>query len=185
MKKVLFVLSALLLAYASAEAKGGEKGDPNVVSLRMIDPSLEKHEKTNLDAFVIDSNRVGFDQPGMDKYDAFFKEVAIVTGTIIELRYILDQIDAKAIGVLDAKDILEVGKRVLQQLKERVPKLLEEAQSLKPSDDFTGFKKTKIPGVTAGLGKATATLTRSGDEVISIAERLASILEPAKEESKE
>lgn len=181
----LAFLCGLLSISVSGFAKDKKKDQGNIVTLGMLDPSLEKADSTAVDAFVVDSNKVTFEQTGVEKYDSFFKEVAIIAGTTIELRFILTQLDSNALTIDELRPVLDFGWNALPKMKERIPAILEQAKAFKPSEDFTGLKKTKVPGVTAGIAKATETLNRSAAESIAILERLTGMQVPVTDESKE
>jgi len=168
--KLLFITS--LCALVALQAFGFAKGKDNVVTLGVLDPSLKNAEGTAVDAFTIEENRIEFDQPGVEKYDTYFKEVAIVAGTTTELRFVLTQINEGNLTAFDAKPVLDFGRTALPEMENKIPSLLEQAQGFKPSDDFKGMKKTKIPGVAAGLTKSMETLNSAATEIPTILEQL-------------
>ena len=151
---------------------GIAKAGDNTVTLGMLDSSLKGLEGSKVDAFTVKENQIKFDQPGVAKYDKFFKEVAIVDGTVKELRFVLKQKNDGNLTVLEAKPVIDFGRTSLPDLKKKIPSLIDQAKSFKPSDDFTGLKKRKIPKVTSGLAKSIDTLNSAASEIPTIMEEL-------------
>lgn len=164
----VIVLGAILVLVSGGLVKGGS----DVVTLGMLDPSLKSAEGSSVDAFTIKENQIEFEQPGVDKYDKFFKEVAIVSGTVTELRYVLEQVNNGKLTVMEAKPVIDFGRTSLPELKKKIPSLIEEAKSFKPSEDFTGLNKRKIPAVASGLTKSIDSLNSAAKEIPTIMEQL-------------
>jgi len=165
---VTMVLAFCFMLMIGGIAKAGD----NTVTLGMLDSSLKDLEGSKVDAFTIKENQIEFDQPGVEKYDKFFKEVAIVDGTVKELRFVLKQKNDGNLTVLEAKPVIDFGRTSLPDLKKKIPSLMDQAKSFKPSDDFTGMKKRKIPAVTSGLTKSIDTLKSATSEIPIIMEEL-------------
>jgi hypothetical protein len=164
---------AMVLAFCFVLMIGGiaQAGD-NTVTLGMLDSSLKDSEGTKVDAFTVKENQIEFDQPGVAKYDKYFKEVAIVDGTVKELKFVLKQKNDGKLTVLEAKPVIDFGRTSLPELKKKIPSLMDQAKSFKPSDDFTGTKKRKVPAVTKGLTKSTDTLKSASSEIPVIMKEL-------------
>ncbi len=146
----------------------------------MLDKSLKDAQGTAIDAFAHEENQIKFDQPGVKKYDAFFKEVAIVSGTVTEVKFVLNQIDEGKLTVADAEPVLDFGLKALPEVEDRIPALIDEAKGFNPVEDFPGFRnKLKIPAVTAGLVDASNTLKESATEVPDILQELKAVTEKA------
>ncbi len=177
MKTKLFLIIVLSFLFAIPVYCLGKDKD-NVVTLEMIDQSLKDAEGSSIDAFVLEENLIEFKQTKVEKYDTFFREVAVVAGTVTELRFILTQINEEKITTSDAQSVIEFGKTALPALMERIPSLVEQVKSFTPSDDFTGLKKGKIPGVTKGLTEALGTLTSTLGEIPEIIEQIDALVVP-------
>jgi hypothetical protein len=170
-----FLFSALVFpGPVMAESKG------NFVELGMLDTVLKEAEGTAVDAFAHEENRIDFDQPGVQKYDDFFKKVAIVSGTVTELRFVLNQIGEGKLGVAEATPVIDFGLTTLPKMEDKIPSLIDRAEAFNPADDFPGFRnKMKVPGVVAGLADATTTLTKSATEIPGVLQELKAIATPA------
>ena len=172
-----------ILAFCFVLMIGGVAGaGDNTVTLGMLDSSLKDSEGTKVDAFAVKENQVKFDQPGVAKYDKYFKEVAIVDGTVKELRFVLKQKNDGKLTALEAKPVTDFGRTALPDLKKKIPSLIDQGKSLDPKEDFTGMKKRKVPGVTKGLAKSIDTLNSAASEIPVIMKELDALATEQKSE---
>ncbi len=139
----------------------------------MLDESLADAEGTAVDAFAHEENRISFDQPGVSKYDGFFREVAIVSGTVRETRFVLDQFNAGTLGMADVMPVVTFSSDALPKIKDNIPALIEKAEAFDPVADFPGFRnKMKIPGIVASLADASKALKESATDIPGILQEL-------------
>lgn len=151
----------------------------NFIELGMLDESLVDSEGTAVDAFAHEENRISFDQPGVPKYDSFFKEVAVISGTVAETRFVLDQFNAGTLGEADAMPVITFSLNALPELEDKIPSLIEKAEAFDPMSDFPGFRnKMKIPGVVAGLADAGTALKESATDIPGILQELTALAGP-------
>jgi len=163
-----FVL--LIPSMAQSKSKGGD------VDLKMLSATLEGAAGTPVDAFAHKENRIKYQQPGVQKYDDFFKDVAMVSGTVTETRFVVNQVNEGKITMADALPVVTFGLTALPKMKDKIPGLIDQAEAFKPKDDFPGFRnKMKIPGVVSGLARAGTTLKDSATEIPDLLKELKAI----------
>jgi len=164
---VLLLFAVLILVPAIAHSK------ENLIDLEMLDHSLSDFEGTNVDAFVHPENEISYAQPGVQKYDDFFQETAIVLGIVREMRFTLDQINEGKLSAVDAKPVILFGTEALPDLEDRIPALISQGGGFDPAKDFPGFRnKMKIPTVVAGLADVSSRLKDSANEIPEILQGL-------------
>ena len=175
---ISLVLSSLLILSISCFAKGKD----SVITLGMLDPSLKSLEgNVTFDAFLLEENQIEFEKPGVGKYDTFFQEVALITGWLTEARFLLTQINEGKLTLQDAvvNQTLITIQKALNDFEDKIPSVTETAKSFNPKDDFTGFNKRKVPGVSTAIAKAVENLKKAAEEAPQILEQLNTLLTPA------
>ena len=174
--KAKFWLVGCLVSMLVSAAPTMARSKDNSVELGMLDKSLEAAEGTAVDAFAHKENRIEIDQTDVKKYDDFFKDVAVVSGTMTEMRFVLKQINGGKVSAADAMPVISFGLTALPEMESKIPALIDRAEAFDPAADFPGFRnKMKIPGVVSGLADATKTLTKSAEEAPEILKELRAI----------
>ncbi len=168
---ILFCMFVLLIpSMAQSKGKGGS------IELKMLSETLGDAAGTPVDAFAHKENRIEFQQPGVQKYDDFFKDVAIVSGTVTETRFVVNQVNEGKITMADAQPVVTFGLTALPKMENRIPSLIDQAEAFKPADDFPGFRnKMKIPGVVSGLVDAGTALKKAATEIPDLLKELKAI----------
>ncbi len=171
MKKLTFlsVLVFFILSISCLSAAAKDK----VLTLEMLDSKLKKHEGTEWDAFTNDENKIKFKVTKVEKYDLFFKDVALIKGALTELNHVLEKLNEMDVNKGDGISILkEFGKPVLTAFNEKIPGLIEQAKTFTPADDFTGLKAAQAPAVAKGLVGSISTMKSALEEIPQILERI-------------
>lgn len=186
MKKLIYILvlsvfvsTVLNLGYADKKKKipkGMEEITMEDLELKDMDPNNEKYSE---DLYPFNDNPVYYKVVKMDKYDKFFKDAAIIEGTVAVAHKIVDSFEANPTEFI--RKYLESGSQIEVFIKEALPASTEKAKSLLPTgqsllktakSDFKGIKARKLPSVTSGLNGAIANLKGAIEDLPPLIEKI-------------
>ncbi|MDP8241322.1 MAG: hypothetical protein P9X24_19720 [Candidatus Hatepunaea meridiana] len=135
--------------------------------------------------YPFDINPVFYTQVGKEEYDVFFKDAAIIAGTVIMAKRIVAAIEEGNIDVLGLYGIDETGIKVESPLytfcKETLPASIQKSRELvtlgstllgSSRQDFKGLEARKLPKVIKGVRGAVANLKKVQKELPELIDKL-------------
>lgn len=168
---LLVAISVLLMSFVKI-AK-----DDKTVKLSDISASLSLFEGIEGQDFV--GNTITYKVIEKDSYDKLFKESALVYATVVQVNGTIDGINKGTITTDSdfAKANIGFALKDVPELKDRITKLQEQLQNLKPKEDFKGLEMKKAPKAAEGIDLAKKQLAESSSMLPQISENIKTVAE--------
>lgn len=150
-------------------------GDDKQVKLSDISASLTMYEGVSGQDFV--GNSVAYKFVDKDKYDKIFKESAVVYATLLQVDGTIKGINDGSIPTEGDFATANIGFALkdIPEMKDRITKLQEQLQNLKPKDDFKGLEMKKAPKAADGINTAKKQLAEASSMLPKISENLVEV----------
>ena len=168
---IAFILAISLILMSFSMISKDEKA----VKLSDISSSLSLYEGKTGQDFVADS--ISYKVIEKDSYDKIFKESALVYATIVQINGTIQGINNGTIPTEGDFAIANVNFALkdVPTLKDRITKLQEQLQNLKPKSDFKGLEMKKAPKAADGINLAKKQLAESSTLLPKITENLVEV----------
>lgn len=202
--KLVKVLSIIALALMAGCSMLNLSGETKSVMLGDLSTDLAGYQDTVDDPFLSQEKAATLGCPagtqvhytvcGMDKYDGFCKNAAVIYASLVAANYYLAKTNAD-IAALDPADVDGAQKMATDNLARlgqvssalagaiaKTPEMITQAQGLLTSvtSDFTGPNMAKLPAVTAALNGAVENLGKVSDEGGKVQESLSATIDTLK-----
>jgi hypothetical protein len=199
--KVLLVLGFALIAGCSMLNLSGET---KAVLLGDLSTDLAGYQDTVEDPFLSQEKAATLGSPagtqvhyvvcGMEKYDGFAKNAAVIYASLVAANYYLAKTNAD-IAALDPADAEGAQKMATDNLERlghvaaaltgaiaKAPEMVVQAQELitSASSDFTGADMAKLPAVITALNGAVENLGKVNEEGEKVQESLGATIDTLK-----
>ncbi|MGE0079036.1 MAG: hypothetical protein AB7S48_14350 [Bacteroidales bacterium] len=175
MKKTFLTLSTLLVLPIVLMSFVNTLKDEVAVKLSDLSSSLSPFEGVDGQDFV--ANTILYKVIEKDYYDKVFKESAMVYATIVQVNGTIEGINNGKIATDSEFAMANIGFAMqdIPELKDRITKLQEQLQNLKPKEDFKGLEMKKAGKAADGINIAKKQLAESSSLLPQVTENLAEV----------
>ena len=147
------------------------------VTLTDLNPRMAEFQGDSIYDNV--TNRVSYSTYGVPKYDKLFKEAALTSATLSQIRFSLERVMGDSLRFpadpRSAKfgvDMVLMAKKQVPELVGRVKTIVTGAMALNPVADFSGPAALKAPGVAVSLKNALTDMSSASQDLVQIGKLL-------------
>jgi hypothetical protein len=130
------------------------------------------------------SQQVSYKKYGIPKYDNVFRDAAMTSATVRQLRFSLERVvgesesfPANARSTQFGLKMIEMATKQVPRLPQRVNSVITNLKALSPSKDFQGLDIGKVPSVAKSINGAVIDMTNATQDLIQIVKLLKSAIQ--------